>query len=263
MITNTDKVKHFWQSRAQDNVSESELTHRDIWQRWLEIEMIKGFLKKSDRVIDVGCGNGYTSKIIASLAHEIVGIDYSEDMIKRAVVSDEVLGEETHSENIIFAVCNVMELTTAKFGLFDVAISERCLINLGSWDDQKQAIANIAAVIKPEGRFLFIEGSQFGRNQLNQFRKSVGLEEMPPVWHNIDFNDSDLLNYLNGYFVLEHRLHFGVYDFISRILHPLIVEPEQPRYDSKINKIAAMMALKRQEFEDISRVLFWVLRKKC
>ena len=36
------QVKAFWDGRAQDpSNNDSEVTHRDIWQRWLEIETLK------------------------------------------------------------------------------------------------------------------------------------------------------------------------------------------------------------------------------
>lgn len=57
-------------------------------------------------------------------------------------------------------------------------------------------------------------------------------------------------------------MHFGVYDFISRVVHPLIVAPEQPQYNARINEVAAKLALNLRRFENLSRVLFLVLRKR-
>lgn len=258
-----NQIKHFWNQRAkQGELSDQEVTHRDIWQRWLEVETIKKFLKPSDRALDVGCGNGYTTKLIVPLVNAVVGMDYSEEMITRAKADPELRQENLRS-SVSFAVGDVLALKPSAFGGFDVVISERCLINLGSWEDQKLAIANIAAVLKPGGRFLFIEGSKQGRTRLNQLRKSLGLEAMPPVWHNLDFDENELMTFLGRDFDVEHQLHFGVYDFLSRVVHPLLAAPEPPQYDSKINQMAARLALTSQEFGSISRVLFSVLRRKA
>ena len=48
---NAEQIKHFWQDRAQGTgVAEEEVTHPDVWQRHLEIEMIKRFVSPTDRV---------------------------------------------------------------------------------------------------------------------------------------------------------------------------------------------------------------------
>lgn len=92
-------------------------------------------------------------------------------------------------------------------------------------------------------------------------RVKGGLEPMPPVWHNIDFDKDVTLAYLRGLFEVEERLHLGVYDFVSRVVRPLTVAPEQPRYEASINEAAAKLTLKLQEMGRISRVLFLILRR--
>src|SRR5262249_33803385 len=152
--------------------------HPDIWQRWLEIEMTKPFLRASDRAVDIGCGSGYATKQFAPLVSSMVGLDYSAGMIERA--NTEV------PENVSFKVGDVLNLSPSD-GQFAVAITLRCLINLPSWEAQKVAIANIAGIIRPGGRYIFVEGCKDGRDTLNATRRRHGLDAMPPVWHNIDF----------------------------------------------------------------------------
>lgn len=91
---------------------------------------------------------------------------------------------------------------------------------------------------------------------------TLGLEPMPTVWHNVDFDVEATLAYVERFFVVERRLHFGVYDFVARIVHPLVVAPNAPRYDSPINEIAATLAGHVDAFADLSRVLGLVLRKR-
>lgn len=259
----SDRVKAFWDARAsQPDVADAEVTHRDVWQRWLEIQMISRFLTKTDRVIDVGCGNGYTTRRIAPLVRDVLGVDFSEEMVTRAREASSGGGSQQDEAGPRYAVCDVRTLNPSSFGMFDVAISERCLINLPNWGEQRQAIENIASVLRPNGRFIFAEGCSNGRDRLNALRIKAGLEAMPSVWHNVDFDEVQLLEFLNGSFDLEHRLHFGVYDFVARVVHPLVVAPELPVYDSRINQVAAQLALDHQKFGDVSRVLFLVLRRK-
>jgi SAM-dependent methyltransferase len=251
-------VRKFWDDRAGDAaITDVEVTHRDVWQRWLEIETIRRFVGPTDRLLDVGCGSGYTTLQLAPHVREVVGVDNSPGMIERA--------ERAAAESGIaaaFGVIDAQGLSPDQLGHFDVVLSSRCLINLASWDDQQRAIERIHSVLKPGGRFLFLEGWADGRNRLNAARKAAQLEEMPKVWHNIDFVEADLLAFLAPMFTVTDRRHFGVYDFIARIVHPRLVAPDAPQYDAPINRLGAELALDHQEFADLSRVLFLVLTRK-
>ena len=248
-------VKRFWEDRADaPGVGDSEVTHADVWQRQLEIETILKLVGRGDRVLDVGCGSGYTTKRIAPHVAEVTGIDYSDAMIRRAVASG--------SGPATFAVKDVLDLGPADFGVFDAAISERCLINLSGWAEQCRAIDNIASVLRPAGRFIFIEGGRQGRRHLDRLRTTAGLDAMPTVWHNVDFDEAETLAYLDRDFVVERRLPFGVYDFVARVVHPLLVAPAAPVYDSRINEIAASLALHVEAFPELSRVFGLLLTRR-
>jgi SAM-dependent methyltransferase len=250
-----ERIRQFWDARAADGgVDDVEVTHSDVWQRWLEIETIRQFLRPEDRLLDVGCGSGYTTQLIAPSVREAVGIDSSPGMVDRGNRAAAGAGVPAR-----FAVGDVLALGPEQVGTFDVVLSSRCLINLASWDDQQRAIRNIASVIEPGGRFLFLEGSADGRARLNGARTASGLEPMPPVWHNVDFVEDQLLAFLAPMFTVEARRHFGVYDFVARIVHPLVVAPQEPQYGAHINEVGARLALQHQQFRELSRVLFLVL----
>jgi len=251
------RVKHFWETRAQDqSLTDAEATHQDVWQRWLEIETIKPFLEPSDRVVDVGCGSGYATRLLAPLVRETLGVDFSESMIARARTA------AAGNPSLRFEVGNALDLDPASLGTFDVALSIRCLINLESWALQQRAIENIARLLTPGSRFIFVEGLADGRRALNAMRMRMGLSEMPAVWHNVDFEETTLLPWLDRFFTVEARRHFGVYDFVSRIVHPMAVAPESPVYDSPINRTAAQLAVHLQDFGAVSRVAFLVLTRR-
>jgi len=254
--TSVADIKTYWQERAVNDVPEDAVTHPDFWLRWLEIELIKKYVKGSQRVLDVGCGNGYTTRQIADLVDWVIGIDNSPEMIKRAK-------EETVDfENIDYAVDDIMAYKAVNKSFFDTVISERCLINLTSFEDQKKAIDNITSVLKPGGFFIFCEVSSNARQRVNDLRKDMGLNEMPDIWHNLNFDENQVVEYLKKDYLLKDRKSTGIYDFFSRIVHPLLVAPEEPKYDSKINQIAAQIALARSSMDEFSRALFLILRKK-
>src|SRR2546428_660485 len=127
--------------------------------------------------------------------------------------------------------------------------------------DVWQRELEIETILRPGGRFIFIEGGRQGRKNLNLLRTTAGLEAMPTVWHNVDFDEAETLAYLDRDFVLERRLPFGVYDFVARVVHPLLVAPDAPVYDSRINEIAATLALHLDAFPELSRGFCRVLAR--
>jgi SAM-dependent methyltransferase len=105
----------------------------------------------------VGCGNGFATKQLAPLVKSIVGVDQSDGMIRRAKE------EGALPSNATFAVADVLDLSPARVGTFDVALTIRCLINLPDWQMQQGALANIAGILKPGGLYIFVEGLREGR----------------------------------------------------------------------------------------------------
>ncbi len=251
------RVREFWDGRALDaSNDDSQVTHRDVWQRWLEIETIRQYLRPADRLLDVGCGAGYTTLQVAGDVAEAVGVDFSAEMITRAVKAS------AGRANTRFEQADVMSLAPRTLGTFDVVLSSRCLINLPDWAAQQAALSNIAAMVRPGGRFIFVEGLRDGRDRLNLVRQQMGLDVMPTVWHNVDFVEADLLAFLGRDYTLLDRRHFGVYDFVARIVHPLMVAPAAPEYEARINEVAARAALVRQDCGDLSRVIVLVLERR-
>jgi SAM-dependent methyltransferase len=250
------KVKDFWDSQATNvQLTAEAVTHRDHQQRLLEIHIIEGYLRPEDSVLDVGCGNGYATAIFSRSVKEIMAVDYSQAMIERA------RREHAHLANVRWEVQDAMALKVLP-GHFDVAMTLRCLINLGSWEAQQTAIRNILQALRPGGLFFMGEGSLQGRSALNRAREACGLPQMPSVAYNIDFDEDVLWPFIRQQFeVLEIR-RLGLYDLVSRVIHPLLVHPAEPRYDAKINEVGRLLAERLEGFTEIGREFIAVLRKR-
>lgn len=248
-------VKAFWDNRALDpNLAGERVTLPDKNQRFLELDVMLQYLPVGQRILDVGCGNGFSTAVFSRYASEVVGIDYSAPMIERAQ------REYGELPNVRFEVQDVLALNFPPAS-FDVAVSQRCLINLVSWEDQQKAIANIAQVLRPRGYFFLQEGTRQGRQRLNEVREMMGLTRMPPVAYNLDFDEDQLWPFLRRYFEIVEVRRFGLYDLISRVVHPLLVSPEEPQYDAKINAVAHRLAARLRGTDDLSREFHAVLRR--
>jgi SAM-dependent methyltransferase len=101
---------------------------------------------KGKRVLDIACGDGLATRIIASLgAKEVVGIDISDELIKRT--------RNFHTPNVQYHVRDAIHEDLSEFGRFDVITAVMFLHYSQSKQDLKRAIQNVGQVIVPEGIF--------------------------------------------------------------------------------------------------------------
>jgi len=243
-----------WNERAKLAKSPEEITHFDTNQRRFEINTLLTFLEPNDVILDLGCGNGYSSNIFKERVKQIVGGDFSPEMIRRA--RQEVVGD-----NVEF-----IQIDARKFNLdrkFTKVITQRCLINILDWDEQKKAIHNIHNHLAKDGIFLMLEGSYDGRKNLNELRVKLKLDELTPVQYNLDFKLDQTNSFLSQFFDILDYKTFGLYEFITRIIYPQYISPEQPHYGSKFHEVGEKLLFNvNDRFPEISKLGLWVLKKK-
>lgn len=199
-----------------------------------------------DSILDVGCGNGFTTKSIAKKFPEasVTGVDFSSKMIeeaKRANLAPNI----DYFDGDVLALSRNPNLSGAKF---DIVVSTRCLINLSNWDEQKIGILEMRKMLKPDGRLILVENTKEGLDNLNFVRKAVGLEPIKTRWHNQYIPEPDLKKFLSDnhghLFTQEYVENIGnIYYLISRVLYAKMCKDEgvEPEYSHKINEIAAQL----------------------
>jgi len=106
------------------------------------------------------------------------------------------------------------------------------------------------------------EGSRQGREGLNKLREQLGLPRMPAVSFNNDFDEEKLWPGINEYFDIVEIRRFGLYDLISRVLHPLLIQPAEPQYLAEINRIAGKIAGTLRGADEVAREFHAFLRRK-
>jgi len=219
-------------------------TSRDFNLRELEIGFIRDHAKGPD-ILDIGCGNGYTLISLArGIKGNLVGLDFSENMIQGARALAERFGAELQSVPT-FNTADVRRLPYPD-GSFDTVISERLIFNLPTRQDQEATINEVHRVLKPGGMYLMVEGNQDGLERLNVVREKVGLGPIPTVdsesFSSLKLREDELADWLKPAFDVADEHYFGTYYLISRVVHPLLVQPDQPRFDAPINAIARRVA---------------------
>ena len=243
-----------WNERARLAKSAEEITHFDTVQRKFEIETLLTYINSDDVLLDLGCGNGYSSAFFKNKVKEIVGADFSEEMIKRAT-------KEVTGNNIKFVQADARHFNLNR--KFTKIITQRCLINILNWEEQQNAIRNIHSHLSEGGMFLMMEGSHDGREELNKLRLQTDLSQLPKVEYNLDFKLEPTNRLLSSLFEIKEYKTFGIYEYLTRVVYPKYIFPEQPQYGSKFHNIAYDMVMKlKDNFPEISKLALWVLKKK-
>jgi len=233
--------------------------------RELEIDTGADYMYDGCKILDVGCGLGYAAvQYAARFKIEAHGIDYASNMIKGA---KELLSRSAVSllGTVNFHEASVLELPFND-GFFDVVTSSRCLMALLDWELQKKALKEINRVLKPGGVLVLMEGTFEGLERLNEARRKFGLDDIAADGKDRlftrKFSERELIDFCKPLFSLERIQRFGMYYFITRVIQPLLVAPEKPRYEHKLNEIARQIARVYPDFEGLGHLVAFAFVKR-
>jgi ubiquinone/menaquinone biosynthesis C-methylase UbiE len=155
MSTSSDFWKHWWNEQARHASSDYELNRRTaVRVSTLEQRAHDEFLaavspRSSDAVLDAGCGSGRNLSLFAPLVNEIVGVDYSDEMLARA--NHRIQTEKLTNASVLQGDVTQLPFLTDSF---DVVV---CASVLQYLDDREcaRAILELVRVCKPGGRLVF------------------------------------------------------------------------------------------------------------
>jgi 2-polyprenyl-3-methyl-5-hydroxy-6-metoxy-1,4-benzoquinol methylase len=104
--------------------------------------------RTEDRLLDVACGNGLTSRRLAEAGASVVAFDFSQEMIHLAKA-------RSHTPAVEYRVLDATDLVSL-LGLgeaqFDGALCNMALMDMA---EMRPLLAGLARLLRPEGRFVF------------------------------------------------------------------------------------------------------------
>lgn len=194
-----DKVMGHYTKVAQEVGLSSRCTMEDEYIRAGEtrailrlVDLVAATAVGPARILDVGCGNGYTLKTVAEHIRNggtagrvnLLGIEKNPDLRHLAQQMNAGLPVTITGGDIFRS-----ETLAVEAGSVDVCISQRVIINLMDPADQKAALKNLIGLVRPGGYLLFIECFETALENLNAARREFDLEPNTPAIHNLYLAD--------------------------------------------------------------------------
>jgi 2-polyprenyl-3-methyl-5-hydroxy-6-metoxy-1,4-benzoquinol methylase len=144
------EARQVWDRAAAsfDDEPDHGLHPAHVLQAWTEL--LRAWLPAPEAaVLDVGCGTGSLSLVLAGLGHQVVGIDFSPAMIARAQAKANAAGQAIEFHVMDAAAPALLPAS------FEALVSRHLLWAL---PDPAQALGRWASLLKPGGRLILIEG---------------------------------------------------------------------------------------------------------
>ena len=236
---NQNKV--FWDEYARNSKQNPFGAHTDKHVVNLENDFIISQLKIKNfkSLLDIGCGNGQRTILFSKYVKgNVLGIDYSQEMIDYAKF---ILSKQTKTikSKISFESRDIQNFSDDK--KYDIIISCRCFVNQVSHSEQVKLFKKVYEKLNPKGSLIIAEISEEGNKRLINMRKKHGLKPTKPrnpKTPNLYLSETKVFPKISNLFKIIKIRRGGVFYYISRIIHPVLVFPEEPRSDAKINDAA-------------------------
>jgi ubiquinone/menaquinone biosynthesis C-methylase UbiE len=205
----------------------------DLIAKTLEQRELIVALGSPRTVLEVGCGTGETARLVAQWYRDatVTATDASQGMIAAAVTADRVR-------------YLVRDVTVLPEGPFDAVYSQRCLINLLTWEAQEAALQAIADRLAPGGRYLMCECSQAGLDAINVARRDLGLSAIAAPGHNRYLREEELAT-VTCLRLLMSVPFSATYYYHSRVINAALAarEGHAPAYDAPVNQLALRLPM--------------------
>lgn len=171
-MTNSAAIAAYWDAAAPDFDNEPDHGLRAMETRAAWAGLLSAWLPpRPADVLDVGCGTGSLSELIAQAGHRVTGVDLSPRMVEQARTKLEASGLDAR-----FLVGDASAPPTGG-ARFDVLLSRHLLWTL---PDPQAALIEWVSRIRPGGTLILVEGRWREAGQ-SDVPYVAGAESLP--WH--------------------------------------------------------------------------------
>lgn len=205
-MTDRSKIDEYWEKPNTISLLDKNL-------RKLETDFVLSQLSANDELADFGCGDGESTVHYASKVKTCLALEHSNNLRTKAAERFAA----ANLTNITLVGGNALDLSLYE-GKFNIAVTQRVVINFMTWEEQKTIITGVWKALRPGGRYVMIENTFEGFETLNSVRRAVGLANIPlHDWHNYFLHYDMFMEFIEGKFILEKTHTFNLYYLLTRV----------------------------------------------
>lgn len=178
--------------------------HPEDYQRWFEgvQGLIKEYSRPTKQILELACGSGNISILLAKDGYDVIGLDLSEEMLM--VAKDKALEERV---KIGFFQQDMTEYELNQ--KFDTVLCICDGMNYVLEDDSMEGLfARVHASLKEEGTFIFDISSYYKLKYiLGESTIAESQDDSAFIWENFYDETSDILSFDLSVFTKENGLY--------------------------------------------------------
>lgn len=162
-------------------------------------------------VLDLGCGTGTMTELLAEQGYDMIGVDYSEDMLEIAREKQLQSGSE-----ILYLQQDMREFEL--YGTVRAVVSVCDSINYITEEDELlQVFCLVNNYLDPEGIFIFDFNTEYKyRELLGDQTIAESRDECSFIWDNYYYEEEKINEYELSIFIRDDRLSVGGDDIYRR-----------------------------------------------
>ena len=162
---------------------------------------VKGLLKEygvdEGLVLELGCGTGTMTEILASAGYDMIGIDQSEEMLEEALEKKQESGHE-----ILYLCQDMREFEL--YGTVKAVVSICDSINyILEEDDLREVFSLVNNYLDPKGMFIFDLNTKYKYEQMGETTIAENREEASFIWDNYYDPEEEINEYELAIFIPE------------------------------------------------------------
>ena len=159
------------------------------WSKYL-IQLLKEYQVEDGLVLDLGCGTGNMTELLAKEGYDMIGVDNSEDMLE--------IASEKRAEsglNILYLLQDMREFEL--YGTVKAVVSICDSINyILEEDDLREVFSLVNNYLDPKGVFIFDFNTRYKYEEILGDRTiAENREECSFIWDNYYYEDEKINEY--------------------------------------------------------------------
>ena len=173
------------------------------WSKYL-IQLLKEYQVEDGLVLDLGCGTGNMTELLAKEGYDMIGVDNSEDMLE--------IASEKRAEsglNILYLLQDMREFEL--YGTVKAVVSICDSINyILEEDDLREVFSLVNNYLDPKGMFIFDLNTEYKFKNIYSYNTfSEITDDAAYIWENYYDEEEKINEYYLNFFVKNEN---GTYD---------------------------------------------------